>query len=113
MCGPNDFTLYELDSPIEFNNRSRPVFLPGKNDEGSASYVVSGWGCLMSRVCNISNALDHADQLQALRVANVPKKKCEKAWADKFKITERMLCAGKIVQKNGYPARGDSGGGIL
>ena len=105
----NDFILYEVDSPIQFNDKARPVFLPGRNDQGSATYVASGWGCLRSQTCKLSSVPDHADQLQAARLPFVPKEACQKAWDDRGrKITARMLCAGEMEKKS--PGAGDSGG---
>ena len=105
----NDFILYEVDRPIEFNDKARPVFLPEKNDEGSATYVASGWGCLRSQDCKRLSAPDHADQLQAVRLQHVPREACQKSWGGD--ITERMLCAGEKDKKS--TARWDSGGKTL
>ena len=97
-----------MNSPIQFNKKARPVFLPGRNDQGSATYVASGWGCIRSLICSETSVSDFANQLQAVKIPFVPKEDCKKAWADKTKITDRMLCAGEIDTK--YPAMGDSGG---
>ena len=101
-----------MDSPIQFNDKARPVFLPGRNDQGSATYVASGWGCLRSQTCKLSSVPDHADQLQAVRLQHVPKEDCQKAWSDRkgTKITARMLCAGEMPENKKSPGYGDSGG---
>ena len=72
-------------------------FLAGKD------LTISGWGetdYLGSKPTNLRSAV----------VQGVSNSKCRNLYSNKFEITDRMICAGKLVQGGVDACRGDGGG---
>nr|AAM96943.1 trypsin 4 [Phlebotomus papatasi] len=99
-----DFSLLELEKPVEFNGERFPVRLPEQDEEvkDGALLLASGWG-------NTQSSQESRDNLRAAVVPKYNDEACNKAYAQYGGITNTMLCAG-FDQGGKDACQGDSGG---
>ncbi|EDO31703.1 predicted protein [Nematostella vectensis] len=103
-----DVALIKLASPLQYNDRVRPVCLPSlKEDlEENTQCYISGWG-------HLQEAGHGPWVLHQAAVPLVSRDTCQKAYNDlHYKVSSRMRCAG--YGAGGIDAcQGDSGGPLV
>ncbi|EDW12624.1 trypsin-1 [Drosophila mojavensis] len=103
----NDFSLLQLQEPIEFDETKQAVKLPTQDQEfkdGDACYV-SGWG-------STQNPLESRDWLRQVKVPLVNQEDCNKKYSRYGGVTDSMICAG-YMQGGKDACQGDSGGPMV
>ncbi|TDG46594.1 hypothetical protein AWZ03_007032 [Drosophila navojoa] len=101
-----DFSLLELQEPIEFDETKQAVKLPKQGQEfkdGEMCYA-SGWG-------KTDNPLNFSGQLQQVQVPLIKQQECERLLYS-LKVTDSMICAG-YPQGGKNVCSGDSGGPLV
>uniref|UniRef100_A0A1L8DQP6 trypsin n=1 Tax=Nyssomyia neivai TaxID=330878 RepID=A0A1L8DQP6_9DIPT len=99
-----DFSILELETPVTFNERLRPIGLPEQDEDvpDNTALLVSGWG-------NTQNSQESREHLRAAIVPKSNDKVCNTAYKAYGGITPRMICAG-LPQGGKDACQGDSGG---
>lgn len=84
-----DFSLLELEQPLEFSDRIKAIALPEQDEkvEDETLCLVTGWG-------NTQNVQESREKLRAAIVPSVNQEDCNKAYQSYGGITDRMICAG-------------------
>ncbi|KAK2579375.1 hypothetical protein KPH14_003239 [Odynerus spinipes] len=102
-----DIALIELEKPLRYDRRIRPILLPEATDQYSvgSKAVVTGWGVLRS-----NGAL--TNHLREVQVPLVSNKDCSQLYRGR-EITPRMLCAGYLNVGGKDACQGDSGGPLM
>lgn len=104
-----DYSLLELSTDLQFDASTRSILLPASNEkiaEGLECFI-SGWGKTMSPESHRDFSV-----LRATSVNIIGREKCVQAYANKVRVTPRMVCAG--VAGGGKDAcMGDSGGPMV
>ncbi|TDG43825.1 hypothetical protein AWZ03_009736 [Drosophila navojoa] len=102
-----DFSLLQLEEPIEFDETKQPVQLPKQGQEfkdGEMCYV-SGWG-------ETRNSTESNEWLRQVKVPLVNQEECKKKYSRYNGVTDSMICAGYSEgSKNACQA--DSGGPLV
>ncbi|XP_037820128.1 trypsin-1 [Lucilia sericata] len=102
----NDVALLRLESPIQFNDKIRPVCLPNRNHNfDNKDAVVAGWGL-------IKEGGSTSNYLQEVTVPIITNQQCRNT-KYKNKIYDVMLCAGLVKQGGKDACQGDSGGPLI
>jgi len=104
----SDFALIRLKEPIEFNDFTQPACAPNpaKTYDGDSA-TVSGWG---------SDTQDYYNPTQMMHTITTvipPNWACDIAHWSQGKITDNMICAGKIPDYSEDACQGDSGGPMV
>ncbi|XP_044757150.1 trypsin-3-like [Coccinella septempunctata] len=106
----NDVALLELSTPLEFNNKVRPVKLAEYRQRlppAGTLALVSGWGRTNATVNEMS------PHLLAIEVPLLPHKQCQQLYRErKHVVDNKMFCAGR-VEGGRDSCLGDSGGAIV
>lgn len=84
-----DFSILELQDPIQYDNTRRPIQLAraGEDIENGAILMTSGWGATQS----VTEPNDH---LRAVEVPKMDQFECTLKYLFQNIITDRMFCAG-------------------
>lgn len=84
-----DYSILELQSPIQFDETKQPIALPKQNEvvEDGAVVVTSGWG-------NTQKPGESNQQLRTVEVPIVSYDACALAYYGLGSVTPRMICAG-------------------
>ncbi|XP_031712731.1 transmembrane protease serine 2 isoform X1 [Anarrhichthys ocellatus] len=103
----NDIALLKLDVPLEITRTVKPVCLPNTGMDLSAGRQawITGWGALRSYGPT-------PDELNQAQVTIYSRETCTTAQVLNGKITETMICAGKL-QGGVDTCQGDSGGPLV
>ncbi|ALC38837.1 CG31954 [Drosophila busckii] len=103
-----DFSLLQLQKPIEFDATKRAVKLPtsGETFEDGEPCFVSGWG-------NTQSLLESRDWLRQVQVPLVNQQLCGEKYKQYGGVTERMICAGYLEEGGKDACQGDSGGPMV
>lgn len=102
-----DFALFELETPIIFNELTKPVRLVDENYKiyAKTMVTVTGFGETL-------NASQKDTRLRAVRLPIVAKQRCNRTYTFLGGITDRMICAG--YENGGKDSCfGDSGGPLV
>ncbi len=109
-----DVALIELDRPVRFGERVRPVCMPEEEEAeeteeedyyAGRAATVSGWGDTTSGGAG-------SDVLREVTVRVVAQAECRRRYGGEEQVTDRMLCAGD--RRGGRDAcQGDSGGPLV
>jgi trypsin len=102
----NDFVIFKLDSPLDFDNDVQPACLPPSTayldlTSTEEQCFTSGWGTLVQW----GSSPDTCNYVQVPAVTNAD---CNSAYGGG--ITESMICAGYIGEGGKDACQGDSGG---
>lgn len=100
-----DFSLLELATNITFDSTKQPIKLPRQNKQyaDDTPALVTGWG-------NTQNVDESRDRLRAAIVPIVNQEDCSNAYSAFGGVTDRMICAGLLVEGGKDACQGDSGG---
>lgn len=87
-----DFSLLELETPLEYSNVIQNVPLPEPEETVSdgTECLVSGWGAQAS-------GGGASENLRSVKVQTINKQRCSVLYQFTFEFTDRMLCAGVPV----------------
>jgi len=104
----HDIAMLELEKPIKFGIKARPVCLPQMSVPVGKKCYITGWGRMEDRG-------DPAVLLQQAVVPIVSQRECQRK---NFKnlhmqVTNDMICAGDGGQTNKGGCQGDSGGPLV
>ncbi|XP_033221043.1 chymotrypsin-1-like [Belonocnema kinseyi] len=98
----HDLGLIELEKPIEFNDKIKPVGLPEEDfDKPGGTAVLSGWG-------TTSYPGKAPNDLQHINVNVIPQKDC---LSTSFRVTNNNICT--LNKKGEGACHGDSGGPLV
>ncbi|XP_017966795.2 trypsin-1-like [Drosophila navojoa] len=102
-----DFTLLQLQEPIEFDETKQPVKLPkqGQEFEDGEMCYVSGWG-------DTRNTEESDEFLRQVQVPLVNQEECNKKYNRYNGVTDSMICAG-YPEGGKDSCKGDSGGPLV
>nr|ACO11732.1 Trypsin-1 [Caligus rogercresseyi] len=98
-----DVCVLHLASPLEFNDKVKPVKMPEQGQEFEGKAVISGWG-------TTSSGGFSAKVLRWANVEIVPQDKCVEAYRPDAKVDETMICAAAPGKDS---CQGDSGGPMV
>lgn len=100
-----DFSLLELATNMTFDNTMQPIRLPKQDKQfpDDTPSIVTGWG-------NTQNVEESRDRLRAAEVPIVNQEICSEAYSDFGGVTDRMICAGLLLEGGKDACQGDSGG---
>nr|ACO10347.1 Anionic trypsin-1 precursor [Caligus rogercresseyi] len=97
----NDICLLKLESPLEMNDKVKPVTLPEENETPKGKVVVSGWGTLYSNG-PVSPTLRSVQlNIRSFDLCNL---------VYTGKLDETMICAAALGKDS---CQGDSGGPLM
>ena len=104
-----DFAILFLAVQVSSESRAIPACLPPISMSGDflaeKDLTISGWG-------QIDSFGSTSTILRSAIVQGVSNSKCRNIYSNKFEITDRMICAGKL-EKGGVDACAGDGGGNL
>lgn len=88
-----DFSLIELASNLTFDSTIQPIRLPKQNQQypDDTPSIVTGWG-------NTQSIDESRDRLRAAIVPIVNQEICSEAYSDFGGVTDRMICAGLLLE---------------
>lgn len=99
--------MLELATDITFDSTMQPIKLPGQNKQypDDTPALVTGWG-------NTQSVDESRDRLRAALVPIVNQELCSDAYSAFGGVTDRMICAGLLIEGGKDACQGDSGGNV-